>query len=97
VNKDGKNAYLLHFKYDKTIHYKRYFEVSTGKLLATVNDKGIEIKDIDEFIVDGIRFPREQIRIEDGKMKDTLTFTKIMINAPLDDRIFELPSLRFGK
>ena len=97
VKKDGKNAYLLHFKYDKTIHYKRYFEVTTGKLLATVNDKGIEIKDIDEFIVDGIRFPREQIRIENGKMKDTLTFTKIVINAPLDDKIFELPSLRFGK
>ncbi len=97
VNKEGKEAYLLHFKYDKTIHYKRYFDVNTGKLLGTINDKGIEIKDIDEIIVDGIRFPREQIRIEDGKKKDTLTFTKIVINAPLDDKIFELPSLRFGK
>ena len=97
VNKDGKNAYVLHFQYDNTIHYKRYFDVNTGKLLATINDKGIEIKDIGEFIVDGIRFPREQIRIEDGKKKDTLSFNKIIINAPMDDKIFELPSLRYGK
>ena len=97
VDKDGRSAYLLHFRYDKTIHYKRYFEVSTGRLIATINDKGIEIKDFDEFIVDGIRFPRGQVHIEDGEMKSTLTFTKIIINIPLDDKIFELPSLRFGK
>lgn len=97
VKKDGKDAYLLHFKYDKVIHYERYFDINTGKLHATINDKGIEIIDVDEFIVEGIRFPREQIRIEDGKNKDTLTFTKIIINAPLADKLFELPSLRDGK
>ncbi len=97
VQKDGKTACLLHFQYDNEMFYDRYFDINTGELLATINDKGIEIKDKGEFIVDGIRFPCEQVSYENGKKKNTLIFAEIIINHPMDDDLFELPSLRYGK
>jgi hypothetical protein len=45
-------------------------------------------------IVAGITFPTElQNYTKDGQLTQTIKFESIKVNTPIDDRVFEMPSL----
>jgi len=90
VQFDGRNAHLLVFQYDRDLTYSRYFDPATGQLFATVNDRGQDIRESGERIVDGIRFPAEIVsRVGDREVMK-VRFTEILVNAPVDDQLFEV-------
>jgi len=87
---DGRQAHLLVFEYDRNLSYARYFDPATGALFATVNDRGQEIREEGEMMVDGIRFPREIVsRLQDRDVM-RVRFTEIRVNPPVDDQLFEV-------
>lgn len=93
TRKDGRDAYLLLFRYDDEVFYERYFDVATGELIATVNDQGIEIREMGEMRINGIRFPEKVVTLYEGEVINTVTFTEILINENLSDSLFEMPVL----
>ncbi len=89
--KDGRDAHVLVFQYDDKIFYKRYFDVQTGELISTVNDQGLEIKEVGQMVVDGVRFPQKVVSLIDGEIVNTVEFTEIILNEDLDSSYFDLP------
>lgn len=96
VQFDGREAHQLVFQYDRDLTYSRYFDPVTGQLYATVNDRGQDIREVGEMIVDGIRFPAEIIsRVGDREVM-RVRFTEILVNAPVDDQLFEVAPISRG-
>ena len=90
-SKDGREAQVLVFRYDDEIYYERYFDVKTGELISTINDQGLEIREVGQMIVDGVRFPQKVISLIDGEIVNTVEFTEIILNEDMDSSFFELP------
>ena len=90
-NKDGREAHLLVFRYDDKIFYKRYFDVKTGDLISTINDLGLEIKEVGQMVVDEVRFPQKVVSLRDGEIVNTVEFTEIILNEEFDNSYFDLP------
>ncbi len=90
--KDGREARVLVFHYGAEIYYERYFDVKTGDLISTLNDQGLEIREVGQMVVDGVRFPQKVISLIDGEIVNTVEFTEIILNEELDDSYFELPN-----
>ena len=93
LRKDSRDAHLLVFEYDDDIYYERYFDAKTGELISTINDKGVEIKEVGEILENGIRFPEKVITLVDGEVINQVTFHEILLNEELDESIFDFPSL----
>ncbi len=93
TRKDSQDAYLLIFEYDEGLYYERYFNIETGELISTINNNGVEIKEVGEIVVDGIRFPEKVITLVDGDIANIVTFMEILINEELDESLFDIPSL----
>ncbi len=93
TRKDSRNAYLLIFEYDEEIYYERYFDAETGELISTINKKGVEIKEVGEIMVDGIRFPEKVITLVNGEIANVVTFMDIYLNEELGESFFDIPSL----
>ena len=93
TRKGSRNAYLLIFEYDEGIYYERYFDAETGELISTINQNGVEIKEVGEIMVDGIRFPKKLITLVDSEIANIVTFVEIFINEELDESLFDVPSL----
>lgn len=93
VKKDGRDAYLLVFRYDENIYYDRYFDPETFAIIATVTSDGEEVKELGEMIVNGIRFPRTVVRLKNGEIISTISFDQIYVNSELDPDLFEFPNL----
>lgn len=93
TRKDSRNAYLLIFEYDEGIYYERYFDAETGELISTINQNGVEIKEVGEIMVDGIRFPEKVMTLVDGEIANIVTFVDIYLNEELDESLFDIPSL----
>lgn len=96
VTFNEKEAHLLVFEYDRNLSYSRYFDPQSGRLYATVNDRGQEIREEGEMMVDGIRFPREIISRVDGRDVMRVRFSEIRVNPPVDDQIFEVAPVSRG-
>ncbi len=90
--KDGKKVHHLLYEYDDGTTYDRFFDVDTGKLVVGVMSGEVEIKEEGEIIVDGIRFPKKVKTYRDGKLQDSIVFSKITVNEDLPDKLFEVPS-----
>ncbi len=91
VNKDGREAHVLVFRYDAKIFYKRYFDVKTGDLISTINDQGLEIKEVGQMVVDEVRFPEKVVSLINGEIVNTVEFTEIILNEDFDSTYFDLP------
>lgn len=93
VEFDGRQAHKLIFEYSSNLSYSRYFDPDTGELLATINDRGQEIRERGEIMVQGIRFPEEIISLADGRELMRVRFTEIKVNTPVEDSLFEIEPL----
>ena len=46
TKKDGRDVYVLVFKYKDSLYFERYFDAATGELISTVNGEGLAISQI---------------------------------------------------
>lgn len=90
---DGKEVHVLKYNYGRDIWYKRYFEIGTGRLLATENARGLLVKEEGELEASGVKFPKKITTFVNGEQTSVVTFEKIEINNDIPDSRFELPSL----
>jgi len=83
------------FHYPNNLNYVRYLDRSTGQLRGTVLDPlGAEFVEEGEKVVDGIKFPVTlHTYTKDGQLAQNIKFDKILVNQPLDDRLFDQPLL----
>jgi hypothetical protein len=98
---DGTATSKVAFIHEPGIIFYRYFDAATGRLVLTETGQGDRIKEEDELMVDGLRFPRKVTSI--GKAADAkgqivdsevvITFDKITLNETFPDSIFNVPTL----
>ncbi len=91
----GAASTKVTFQYPNNVAYIRYFNPVSGKLLGTVlAPEGTEFVEEGENVINGITFPRILREFaKDGQLVRTISFDKIIVNPPLDDRLFDQPSL----
>ncbi|HEY8931919.1 MAG TPA: hypothetical protein VIM44_01260 [Rariglobus sp.] len=94
---DGKSCRKLAFEHGDGIVFTRYFDDATGRLALTETENGITIREEDETLVDGIRFPRKIIstnKLADGTERTvSIEFDKITVNETFADSLFAVPSM----
>ncbi|MCR6655659.1 MAG: hypothetical protein NVV63_07535 [Opitutus sp.] len=94
---EGVECEKLSFVHSDQIVYDRYFEIATGRLVYTGNDRN-NIREEGEIVAGGIRFPKQifiTIQAPDGQaLRQRITFTKITVNEPLSPDLFEMPVAR---
>jgi len=94
---DGKSCRKLAFEHGDGIVFTRYFDEATGRLVLTETENGITIREEDETVVDGIRFPRKIIST--SKLADStdrtvsIEFDKITVNETFADSLFAVPAM----
>ena len=93
VRKSGRVANLLVFQYEDDLFFERYFDVETGELIATVTDQGLEMRELGEIIVEGVRFPDRVVSLINGEVVNTVFFDEIKVNEEIDQDAFKMPSL----
>ena len=91
VKRDGRDAHRVIFRYGGGLFYERLIDVKNGELLLTVNDQGLEIQEVGEIRVDGIRFPQKVMTLVNGEIINTVSFETITVNEQFEDDVFELP------
>ena len=96
VKRDGRDAHRVIFRYGGGLFYERLIDVKNGELLLTVNDQGLEIQEVGEIRVDGIRFPQKVMTLVNGEIINTVSFETITVNEQFEDDVFELPSFLGG-
>ena len=91
----GAACWKVSFHYPNDTIYVRYINRATGKLVSTVLEPmGVEFLEEGESQVNGISFPKVLHQYgKDGILAQTINFDKIIVNQPLDDRLFDQPSL----
>ncbi len=90
----GQNARVLRIDYDM-VHYDRYFDPASGKLLATVTSYGVEIVENGELVANGIRFPKTISYYNRGRLVREDTYTKVQINVDIKPEIFFNPTAEY--
>ncbi|MDF3059127.1 MAG: hypothetical protein K0R17_3342 [Rariglobus sp.] len=94
---DGKSCRKLTFNHGDGIVFTRHFDDATGRLLLTETENGVTIREEDETVVNGIRFPRKIIstsKLSDGSERVvTIVFDKITMNETFADSLFEVPAM----
>ncbi len=97
VTLDGQTARKLIFRHDNQIHFSRWFDPASGRLLLTETDDGTAIREEGEIRSGGLRFPKKLVNTTKdpagttGKL--TIIFEKITVNEPLDAGAFAPPLL----
>ena len=94
---DGKGCRKLVFDHGDGIQFTRYFDDATGRLVLTETENGISIREEDETVVNGIKFPRKIIsasKLADGTERVvSIVFDKITVNEAFADSLFEVPAM----
>lgn len=86
---------ILHYDYGDGIWFRRCFEVGTGKLILSINDKGVRFVPDGELEVDGIKFPAKVTTIFQspyGVETLELSFSKIELNRNFKEESFKIPA-----
>ncbi len=87
-----KPCHKVKFSYPGGLHLYRYFDISTGDLVATVNgENGNVLVERSTKVVDGIRLPHLVETYDDGELVRKVVFDRIVINAPMEDSLFDFP------
>jgi len=83
------------FHYPGNFTYVRYFDPASGKLRGTVLEPaGTEFIEEGETTVSGIVFPQVlRSYTKEGQLTQVIKFEKVIVNQPVDDRMFDSPSL----
>ena len=94
---DGKACRKLVFDHGDGILFTRYFDDATGRLILTETENGISIRESDETVVNGIKFPRKitsTSKLADGTERTvSIVFDKITVNETFADSLFAVPSM----
>jgi len=88
-------CWKVSFHYPDSVTYVRYFDKTTGELRGTIlQPSGTEFVEEGKQTIAGLTFPTMLHNYtKDGDLTQTVKFDKIVVNAPIDDRVFEMPSL----
>jgi hypothetical protein len=87
----GVRSHKLLYTYPDGISTVRYFSVNEDALVSTITDNGVESVSVGVQNVGGIRFPERIEYYENGEEIHTIVLTKIIVNKPLMEGIFDLP------
>lgn len=94
---DGKTCRKLAFDHGDGIVFYRYFDRDSGRLLLTETEGGVRIQELNDIVVDGIRFPSKMItksQLKNGEARTvTVIFDKITVNETFADSLFAVPIL----
>ena len=84
------------FAHDPATVFYRYFDLSSGRLVATTTSSGSEIHEEGDLISSGIRFPHSLVTTFPGArpLVVTLTFNQVTVNETFPDSIFSPPEPR---
>ena len=93
VDVDGTTCVVLVFVHAEDIHFTRYFDKATGRLIKTVTEKNDEIREEGEILVNGIHFPKKLVdKLPDGQVR-TITFDAIKVNEDIPAEAFAVPAV----
>lgn len=82
---------VLDFVYDSETIYRRYFDLKTGRLVGSVLEDGVIVREIGVIEKSGIRFP-ERIETYNGKeLTGRLIFRNVVVNPKIPDSLFAYP------
>lgn len=90
----GLSCHKLRYAYPNGMTTTRYFAVNDHALVSIITDKGVESVEIGEWIVDGIRFPKQIEYYHENKKLHTLILDKIEVNKPLRSGVFTIPKVQ---
>lgn len=93
VSKDGRQTHLLRFSYGPNLYYDRYIDVETGELITSIDNYGLEYKEVGEIRVEGILFPEKVVTLFEGEIINTVSFEEVKVNEEIPDEIFGMPDL----
>jgi hypothetical protein len=91
---EGVRCVRTVFTHPGDIHYIRFFDKATGRLVVTRSADGNETRESGEMFVAGIRFPTELATLADQKTS-RVTFLDIRVNETFDLAMFERPRPTF--
>lgn len=100
VEERGKDCWKVLFQYPGGLTYTRYFEKTTGKLVATQSGDSSRQSGELPFMVEkgnievaGIKFPKEVQTYNDDTLIRSVVFDEIKVNEPIADAQFDFPSI----
>lgn len=92
---EGRRAYSLEYKHTSGYTCVRHFDAETSALIATDYPQGegkIERQVEEETqLAEGIRMPKKVRILQDGKVRGTLVFDKIIVNGEIAEEAFVFP------
>lgn len=92
---EGRRAYSIEYTYKSGFTCVRHFDAETHALIATdfpQADGKVERQVEEETqLAEGIRVPKKVRILQDGKVRGTLVFEKVVINGELADSAFAFP------
>lgn len=91
--RQGVRCNQLHYAYPDGLTTRRYFSVETDQLISTVTENGVEIVPRGLQTEQGIRFPQRVDYYEGDTKLHSITLTKVIVNKPLPEGIFDLPKV----
>jgi hypothetical protein len=93
IKVDGIDCAKVSFTYFDTIVFTRYFNKSTGKLVRSDMDNGMELREEGEQTVKGVRFPKKLIQRAPNGSESVITFDEITVNEPVPPTEFAMPAV----
>lgn len=93
-NMEGKDCWEVLYTYPSGLKYTRYFDKSSGDLVATMSgDTGHKMVEKGTISSGGIRFPEEVHTYHNGELLRYVVFEEIKVNEPMNAAIFDFPAL----
>lgn len=91
---DGVACVKLDFAHTPQVSFLRYFDKATGRLVKTVTQEGVEIREEGEQIVGGIRFPKRVGQKAPNGQVTTVVVDRVSLNETFPAAHFAVPGLR---
>lgn len=91
---NGRDSHILVYFHADHIWFRRNIDAETGKLLSTMNDRGIRFEEHGENVINGVRFPETLITrfmSAQGEQTMELKYTSVIVNEEVNDDLFNVP------
>ena len=89
---DGVACVKLDFAHSPEISFLRYFDKATGRLVKTVTQEGVEIREEGEQTAGGIRFPKRVVQKAPNGQVTVVVVVRITLNEGFPATHFTVPS-----
>ncbi len=90
----GRECVVLTYHHGDGIAYRRFFDSETGRVLRTLDSKGVEYVEEGEIMVEGVRFPKKMVSTFStaiGSQTMEFAYTTIQLNKDLPESDFIMP------